>query len=157
MRKTGFFTKLHEEGKLQLAEPSEEIKAAYLKKSESYLVSAKLLLDNGRLEESVSMAYYSMYYILLALLFRVGIKCENHSAAIILLKKIFNIDNSEISSAKRERIDKQYYVDFSSVEEEVEELITTAERFNSKILDFIEKLNSEKISEFRKKMEKLLR
>jgi hypothetical protein len=28
-----------------------------------------------------------MYYMLLALLFRVGIKCENHSAGIMLLKQ----------------------------------------------------------------------
>ncbi len=157
MKKTGFFTKLHEKGTLQLVEPSEEIKAAYLKKSESHLMSAKILLDYDRLEESVSTTYYSMYYMTLALFFRSGIKCENHSATIILLTKIFNIDNSEISTAKRERVNKQYFVDFFLTREEVEELIETAETFNSKILDFIEKLNSEKIAESRKKMERLLR
>jgi len=156
MKRTGFFIKLHEEGKLQLVEPSEELRTAYLKKSESHLASAKLLLNNDRLEEAVSMAYYSMYYVLLALLFRVGIKCENHSAAIILLKEIFHVDNSEISSAKRERIDKQYYVDFIIAKEEVEKLIEAAERFNSKVFDFVEKLNSGNIAEFRKKMQKLL-
>ena len=41
-------------------------------------------------------------------------------------------------------------------EEEVEGLIEAAEIFNSNILDFIEKLNSDKISEFRIKMETLL-
>jgi len=40
---------------------------------------------------------------------------------------------------------------------EVEELIAVAEMFNSTILDFIEKLNSDKIAEFRKKMELLSR
>jgi uncharacterized protein (UPF0332 family) len=98
-----------------------------------------------------------MYYMLLALLFRVGIKCENHSAGIMLLKELFNIDNSTISYAKKERIDKQYYVNFSIAKLEVEELITVAEMFNSTILDFIEKLNSDKIVEFRKKMELLSR
>ncbi len=43
------------------------------------------------------------------------------------------------------------------LKEEVEELIEAAEIFNSKILDFIEKLNSEKIAEFRIKMETLLK
>ncbi|MFQ6087526.1 MAG: HEPN domain-containing protein [Candidatus Methanofastidiosia archaeon] len=157
MRRPDFFTKLHEEGKLQIVDSSEEIEKAYLKKSESFLISAKLLINNDRLEESVSMTYYSMYYMLLALLFRVGIKCENHSASIILLEKIFNIDNSEISSAKKERIDKQYYIDFSITKKEVEELIKKSEIFNSKILSFIRKLNSEKIVKFRMKMKKLLK
>lgn len=157
MKKSDFFNRLQEEGKLQLVPPSEEIMTSYLKKSDSHLISAKLLLENDRLEESVSLAYYSMYYMLLSLFFRAGIKCENHSAGIILLKELFNIDNSLISYAKKERIDKQYYVDFKIMKEEVEELIEAAEIFNSKILDFIEKLNSEKIAEFRMKMETLLK
>lgn len=157
MKKSDFFNRLNEEGKLQLVPPSEEIMTSYLKKSDSHLISAKLLLKNDRLEESVSLAYYSMYYMLLSLFFRVGIKCENHSAGIILIKELFSIDNSLISYAKKERIDKQYYVDFKIMKEEVEELIEAAEIFNSKILDFIEKLNSEKIAEFRIKMETLLK
>ncbi len=157
MKKSDFFNRLQEEGKLQIISPSEEIMSSYLKKSDSHLASAKLLLKNDRLEESVSLAYYSMYYMLLSIFFRVGIKCENHSAAIILLKELFNIDNSLISYAKKERIDKQYYVDFKLMKEEVEELIQAAEVFNSNILDFIEKLNSENITEFRVKMETLLK
>ena len=156
MKRPRFFAKLLDEGKLGLVEPSEEMKEAYFRKSESYLISAKLLLDNDRLEESVSMAYYSMYHALLALLFRVGIKCENHSAAIVLLAEIFDVDNSKISSAKKERIDKQYYIDFSITRVEVEELIAAAEGFDAKILDFAARLNSKRIAEFREKMEKLL-
>ncbi|TRZ89492.1 MAG: HEPN domain-containing protein [Methanosarcinales archaeon] len=157
MKKSDFFNRLQEEGKLQLVPPSEEIMTSYLKKSDSHLISAKLLLENDRLEESVSLAYYSMYYMLISLFFRVGIKCENHSAGIILLKELFNIDNTLISYAKKERIDKQYYVDFKIMKAEVEELIEAAEIFNSRIFDFIEKLNSEKIADFRMKMETLLK
>lgn len=156
MKKAGFLARLRKEGRLRLVGPSEEIKDAYVKKSESHLASAKLLLDNGRLEESVSMAYYSMYHMLLALLFRAGIKCENHSAAIFLLKGVFGVDNSEISSAKRERIDKQYYVDSSIAEKDVRELILAAEGFNSKLLDFVERMGSEKIAAYREKTGKLL-
>lgn len=156
MKKQGFFIKLHQEGKLQLVEPSQEITASYLKKSDSHIESAKLLLNNDRLEEGVSLTYYSMYYSVLALFFRAGIKCENHSASIILLKELFNIDNMIISYAKKERIDKQYYVDFSIAKEEVEELIVSAEIFNSRILDFIEKINNEMIDKFRSNMEQLL-
>ena len=109
MRKINFLAKLFDEGKLQLVNPSEEIKDSYIKKSESNLISAKILLENNKLEESVSLVYYSMYHMLTALLFKVGIKCENHSASIILLKELFSIDNSGIFFAKKERVDKQYY------------------------------------------------
>ena len=94
LTKQGFLKKLYNDKDLQLVAPNDVVKAAYLKKSESFLASAKLLRDNERFEESVSLTYYSMYYSVLALLFATGIKCENHSATIILLDDIFGIDNS---------------------------------------------------------------
>jgi cytochrome c biogenesis protein ResB len=68
MKRQRFLRKLYREGKIQIVEPSAQIQEAYWKKSESYLTSAKILLENKRLEETVSMAYYSMYYMVLALL-----------------------------------------------------------------------------------------
>lgn len=105
---------------------SEEMKIAYLKKSESHLISARLLLDNDLFEQSVSMAYYSMYYSVLALFFATGIKCENHTAAIILLTRVFALDNTDLEYAKTERIDKQYYVTSAPVRDDVVALIQTA-------------------------------
>lgn len=127
-----------------------------MKKSASYLESAKLLLKNNKLEEAISMAYYSMYYSLLALLFRVGIKSENHTASILLLKEIFGLDNSKILRAKKERIDKQYYVDFKVVKEDVKDLIKTAEDFNAVIFDFLEKLSLDEIEKTRKKFKEVI-
>jgi uncharacterized protein (UPF0332 family) len=147
--------KLYKDKTLQLVAPNAEVKAAYLKKSESYLASARLLQDNGRFEESVSLAYYSMYYSVLALFFATGIKCENHTAAIMLLEDIFGIDNSAIESAKSERIDKQYYVATAPVRDEVIALIKTAESFNAELLDVIDRLTNEKIESVRKKLIKL--
>lgn len=46
MKKSDFLNKLKKEGKLSLVEPSEEIKQAYIEKSESNLISAKILLQN---------------------------------------------------------------------------------------------------------------
>jgi len=151
MKKINFLAKLSDEGKLQLVDPSEEIKQSYLKKSESNLISAKILLENNKLEESVSLVYYSMYHMLTALLFKLGIKCENHSASIILLKELFSIDNSNIFFAKKERIDKQYYIDFNISKQEILEAIRIAEDFNKKLLDFISKLDNQKIKEYREK------
>ncbi|MBN2251762.1 MAG: hypothetical protein JW724_06790 [Candidatus Altiarchaeota archaeon] len=42
---------LHSEGRFELVEPNENIKESYLRKSESYLSSTKLLFANGKLEE----------------------------------------------------------------------------------------------------------
>lgn len=155
MKRHMFLSKIHGEGKLVLVEPSDEVKDAYLKKSESYLSSAQLLLENERLEEAVSMAYYSMYYSALALLFKAGIKCENHSAAIILCEKAFGIDTADISEAKRERVDKQYYVEFSITAKDVKIMVRKAEIFNAIILDRIERLDSKAVRELRVRVETL--
>jgi len=155
LTKHGFLKKLYKDKVLQLVAPNAEVKMAYLKKSESYLASARLLRDSERFEESVSLAYYSMYYSVLALFFATGIKCENHTAAIILLADLFGIDNSAIESAKSERIDKQYYVATAPVQSEVVELIKTAESFNADLLDVIDRLTNEKIEAVRKKLIKL--
>ena len=89
MTRNNFLNKLKIEEKLELVEPSEEICNSYSEKSANCLKSAKLLLQNNLYENSISMSYYAAYNLLIALLFRVGIKCENHSGSILLLKLVF--------------------------------------------------------------------
>ena len=156
MKKISFLSKLRDKGSLEFVEGSVEVEKSYKTKSDSYIGSSKLLLENQKLEEAVSLAYYSMYYILLSLLFKVGIKCENHSASIIILKEVFEVDNTDIFYAKTERIDKQYYVNFKVTKHDVEDLIKKAEKFRRDLQDFIARLNSEKIENCRKKLESLL-
>jgi len=155
MKKINFLNKLKKEGKLGLVEPSPEIQQSYIEKSESNLISAKILLENSRLEESVTLSYYSMYHMLTALMFKAGIKSENHSASILLLKKMFGADNSDISFAKKERVDKQYYVDFKITKEEVKDAVKKAEEFNARMLDFISRLTNEDIRSYREKFRKI--
>lgn len=102
------------------------------------------------------MAYYSMYYSVMALFFRAGIKCENHSAAILLLQEVFGVDNSDISTAKRERIDKQYYVDTVATKQDTGDLIRRAESFNVKIFDLLERITNDKITKFRKELRSIV-
>lgn len=156
MKKISFLSKLHKEGKLKEISPSDVIKDSYAAKSESNLSSAKILLDNGKLEESVSLVYYSMYHMLTALLYKVGIKCENHSASIILLNAIFGIDNKNIFLAKKERIDKQYYTDFEIAKDDIIEDIHIAEEFNRILLDFISRLDNKKIEDYRDIFENII-
>lgn len=156
MKNINFLIKLKKERKISLVDSSEELKQSYLEKSESNLISAKILLGNFRLEETVSLTYYSMYNLLMALFFKVGIKSENHTATIILLKEIFDLDNSFILFAKKERVDKQYYVNFKITKKEIEDLIKGAEEFNEKLLDFISRLTNEKIKFYGNKFINLL-
>jgi len=73
----------------------------------------------------------------------------------ILLKELFDINNKEIYYAKKERIDKQYYVDFQITENEVKDLIEKAELFYKELYDFISKLNNESIQKYREKLRKI--
>ncbi len=112
MKKNNFLKRLRLERKLELIETSDEICESYLEKSNNCKKSAEILLKNNLYENSVSMSYYSMYNSLIALFFKVGIKCENHSGSILLFKLLFR-DNELfdlISKAKKERINLQYYV-----------------------------------------------
>ena len=129
-----FLNKLKKEEKLELVEPSQDICDSYSEKSSNCFKSAKLLLPNNLYENSIGLSYYAMYNQLLALLFQVGVKCENHSGSILLLKLLFGEKElyKTISEAKKERIDKQYYVttEKNELTKEIgEELLSNAENF----------------------------
>ena len=158
--KNKFLNKLKMERKVELVEPSEDICTSYSEKSANCLKSAKLLLQNNLYENSIGMSYYSMYNLLLALLFRVGIKCENHGGSILLLKLLFGEDDlyKLISDAKKERIDKQYYVTMEKDEitkEIADELLNHAEDFVLRLKLVVKNLNNDDIEELRREFEDL--
>lgn len=86
MKKSSFLTKLKKEDALTLVEPSEEISKSYLIKSEKCIKVAELAYNAEIYENAVSEAYYAIYNSVLSLFFKCGIKCENHSGAVILIK-----------------------------------------------------------------------
>jgi uncharacterized protein (UPF0332 family) len=161
MKRNKFLNKLKEEEKLELVESSEEICESYSEKSANCLKSAKLLLQNNLYENSIGMSYYSMYNLLTALLFGAGIKCENHGGSILLLKLVFRKNElfKLISDAKKERIDKQYYVTTEKDEitkEAAEELLNDAEDFVLKMRLVIKNLSNDYIDEVREKFGNLV-
>ena len=109
MKELNFLKNLKRRGTIKLVESSEEMKASYIIKAENCLKSSKILFLNQLYENSISEAYYCMYNSLLALLFKTGIKSENHSASILLFEMLFKDNNLAeiILWAKEERIDKQ--------------------------------------------------
>lgn len=151
MKELNFLKKLKRKRVIELVESSEEVKLSYLTKTEDCLKSAKILFQNQLYENSISEAYYCMYNSLLALLFKIGIKSENHSASIILFDRLFEKKElvKIISWAKEERIDKQYYVETQQIvkvtKESCNEMILKAEDFLVKMKLLIKELNNEKI------------
>ena len=92
MKKLNFLHKLKNKGLLKLVDPSEEISVSYLEKSDKCIKVAELAYESGIYENAISEAYYSIYDTVLALFYKCGIKCENHSAAVLLIKDIFNLN-----------------------------------------------------------------
>jgi len=152
MEKTDFLVKLYKGRKIEIVQPNKNVSEAYIQRANESLMSAKTLAKVGSLKDSVALSYYSMYHCLIALLFRVGIKSENHTGSIILLKEIFDLDNVKLLKAKSDRIDKQYYVDFNVSKLETENAIKIAEEFISELMQFTALLTEDKINNYNKKV-----
>lgn len=163
MKKAGFLSELREKGKLELVEPSEEVKESYLRKADNSLRSAKILLQNDLYENSIGEAYYAMYNCVMALLHKAGIKSENHSASIMILRRLFDARALAgiISSAKEEREDKQYFVESKQKEkatrESCSQMISNAEDFMIEIRLVIESIKTEDINRIRKNFEDMFK
>ena len=157
MKRLSFLSKIVKEGKLKLVDPSQDVSESYLLKSQNCIKSSKILLDADLFENSVAEAYYAMYNAALSLLFRCGIKCENHTATIILMEDVFGLADlgKILAKAKKERIDKQYYVTDDFIDEEAaKSMMTDAENFTLKLRVFSGKLNQQSISALRQKFSK---
>jgi uncharacterized protein (UPF0332 family) len=152
MKELTFLKKLKRKRVIELVESSEEMKSSYMIKADNCLKSAKILLQNQLYENSTSEAYYCMYNSLLALLFKIGVKSENHSASIVLFDRLIGDKDlvKIISWAKGERIDKQYYIETQQIvkvtKESCNEMILKSEYFLVKMKLLINELSNEKIN-----------
>jgi uncharacterized protein (UPF0332 family) len=156
MKTNRLYTTLVKQKKIQLIQPNNNISKAYQEKSSKSLKSARVTADIESYEDSVALSYYSMYYSTLSLFYKIGVKCENHTAVIMLLHQIFQIDNAPLKEAKKERIDKQYYTDNTIAKKDVREAIGKAEEFIAHITDFTQRLNQKKREMYQKKAKEIL-
>jgi len=161
MKKSNFLGKLKQKGALKIVEPSEEISQSYLIKSDKCVQVAKLAYDAGIYENAVSEAYYSVYNTVLSLFFKCGIKCENHSGAVLLIKDLFGLENlySIFSEFKKDRIDNQYYISVTDTEpvhkEKCDERIRTAQRFNAELKAYVGRITNQEINKIRERFQKI--
>lgn len=149
-----FLIKLRKNRKLELVDESQEMCISYLIKSENCLRSSKILLKESIYENSIIDSYYAMYNCVLALFFKCGIKCENHTGSIIILREIFKIPQLAklLKQAKKSRIDSQYYVSESSKinYKDVEEAIKSTEKFSLQIKFIINSIKKSEIERIKR-------
>jgi len=74
---------------IRLVEPSENLANAYLRKSRNALKSMELNAQADIAEWSVSASYYAKYFVIYALLSKIGVKCEIHDCTIKLFEYLF--------------------------------------------------------------------
>jgi len=117
-------------------ESSRNFVEASLERAEKALKSAKLLEENGELEDAASRAYYAIFHAARALLFSRGVNAKTHKGAISLFdEKIVKqgIMNEEYADMLRKAFDLRQKSDYEiyarTSSELVEEVIRNAERF----------------------------
>ena len=156
-----FIRKLIKEEKIELVEPSRNISGAYDVKSKDCLKAAKILIDASLFENSIAQSYYAMYNAIQSCLFRVGIKCENHSAAIYFLDFLFSRTELKeaVFKAKKNRIDSQYYItgkqNKSVTKENANDMINLAEQVMTQLALLRDELIEKNINEIREKIESI--
>ena len=96
---------------------------------------------------------------MLIIFFKCGIKCENHSVAVILIKRLFELNElyEIFSEFKKDRIDNQYYLPIIDSEpvtkEKCNEKLLTAKRFNFILRVYMMNLTHNQIDIIRNKFE----
>lgn len=126
-------------------EPSRNFVKASLERAEKALKSAKLLEENGELEDAASRAYYTMFHSARALLFSKGVSARTHSGTISLFgEKIVRqgILNEEFADMLRKAFDLRQKSDYELYTELdaklVNEVIKNAEKFIKKARELLE-------------------
>ncbi len=140
-----FIARLLQEGRIRLLQPNLDQSRGYLEKSYTSLLSAKALHRIRHFDDATTLTYYSMYNAALAILFKCGIKSENHVGTVMLLRELFGIRVKSIEDARKERIEKQYYIDRGATELECMEGLRAAESFNELVRIRAERLTEEDI------------
>jgi len=128
-------------------ESSKRFVEASLLRAEKALRSAKILEEDGELEDAVSRAYYAMFHAARAILFSKGVKAKTHRGTISLFgEKIVKegVLRREFADMLRKALDlrqKSDYELYAELNEElVEEVIKNAGKFVEKIKELLEPL-----------------
>ena len=120
-------------------ETSKNYAKASLERAEKALKSAKLLQENGELEDAASRAYYAMFHAARAILFNKGISAKTHRGTIsifgekIVKQGILSEEYADMLRKAfdlRQKSDYELYTELNA--ETVKEAIKNAEKFIKK-------------------------
>ncbi len=137
---------------IELVEPSDNLRDAYLMKAEEAL---EVLMATKIRDWQLTTAYYAMYHGIYALLMKIGVKCEIHTCTIEFTKRFFKKhltteDFVLLDKAFRARNDAQYYVNRKVTNEDYELIMKKAPSFFVKCKNII--LEQKEINEIREKI-----
>ena len=121
-----------------------------IRRAKRYLKSAKILLEEGDYESSVSRTYYAMFYSVQALLLTRNLSFSSHKGVISAFGEHFiktGIFPKEMSKGLNKAFEKRqigdYEYTFVISREEAEEILENGEKFVKKIAQH---LRTKKIS-----------
>lgn len=142
---------------IELIEPSDNLRSAYLIKAEEAL---QTLQTTKSRDWQLTTAYYTVYHALYSLLMKIGIKCEIHSCTIECSKRFLKYYFSDgdfyfIDKAFSARIDSQYYVNKNVPDANYELILKTTPLFLVKCKNVI--ITQQEINEIREKIKQYLR
>jgi len=115
-----------------------------LARSERYIKSAKLLIQDKDYESAVSRAYYAMFYAVEALLLTKEMSFSSHKAVISAFGEQFvktGIFKKDFSKALTRAFEKRqigdYEFTFTVTEKEANEIVKEAEYFISSVVKYL--------------------
>lgn len=142
---------------IEMIEPSGNLAEAYIKKSKDALEMAGMSLKAKKKDWTATTLYYCRYFILYALLQKIGIKSQNHTCTILFAKKFLRkkIDKEKIEELmqfKDERIEKQYYVAKSGMDQKkLKGMEEKTKEFFFYVLEVMSTITEEEINDVREK------
>ena len=117
---------------------------ALLERSERYLKSAALLLNDGDFESAVSRTYYAMFYAVQAVLLTRGLSTSSHRDVLSTFGKEFVKTGAfsqemgrELNRAFQKRQLGDYTHTFSISQEEAKSLLDKGERFVQEVENYL--------------------
>ena len=146
---------LNQKKGIEIVEPSDNLRDAYLVKAEDALDTLKTSKSR---DWQLTTAYYTIYNSIYSLLMKIGIKCEIHSCTIKFTKRYlkdhFTPEDFElIDKAFSARIDSQYYVNREVPNQNYDLIMKKTPAFLVKCKNIV--LEQKEIDEIRKNIDKL--
>jgi len=140
---------LNQKKGIEIVEPSDNLRDAYLVKAEDALDTLKTSKSR---DWQLTTAYYTIYNSIYSLIMKIGIKCEIHSCTIEFTKRYlkdhFTPEDFElIDKAFSARIDSQYYVNRNVPDQNYELIMKKTPAFMVKCKNIV--LDQKEITEIR--------